>query len=237
MAKPCVTIGLRSGEIIYSSVNTVDLMGAFLDFYVAHPVETIPKELLDDVKLLISLGAVYMAFMPDDGLFAWTLSLPESRRKVFAAFDALTRSFVARSHSWEPKDYEKTPRLALQSVSRRLGLNSVSTFDCIEKLSSEETIRHLFVRHLRDNGFSDYRIESAGEELLLKYPDEDTGGCDDLFRIHLTFKCGCTKERVASVFSGISRADRDFLFEKNRTVTVECPRCGMKYELRKNEIK
>ncbi|MBP5434989.1 Hsp33 family molecular chaperone HslO [bacterium] len=237
MAKPCVTIGLSSGEILYSSVNTVDLMGAFLDFYVEHPVETIPKDFFDDVKLLISLGALYMAFMPDDGFFAWTLSLPESFRKVFAAFDASTRSFVARSHLWQPDAYEKTPRLALQSVSQRLNLNAVSTFDCIEKLSSGDTIRHLFEKHLHDNGFSDYRIEATGEELRLKYSGEDAGECDDMFRIPLTFRCGCTKERVASVFSGISKADRDFLFEKSKTVTVECPRCGMKYELRKNEIK
>jgi len=237
MTKPRVRIGLSSGEILYSSVNTVDLMGAFLDFYVAHPVEAIPKEFFDDLKLLISLGALYMAFMPEDGVFAWTLSLPDSRRKVFAAFDASARSFVARSHSWDPGCYEKTPRLSLQSVSRRLNLNAVSTFDCIEKLTSEETISRLFAKHLLENGFSDYRIEASGEELLLRYSAEDAGCCDDTFEIPLTFRCGCTKERVASVFSGISKADRDFLFEKNKTVTAECPRCGMKYELRKNEIK
>ena len=229
----------KEGEISFSEVNSVDFMGLYLDFYVQNPVEAVPKECFPNLKKLISLAASYLPLMPPDWSFAWNVSMPLQKRKLFCCIDAEYSTFVARSHSWNPSPYEKNPRMSVQMVSGVSGMESVTTVDCEENVPSDRILNALFKKFFIEESQNGLEIYENGEifgirDTLL----EDFDGNDGQVReVELKFKCGCTKSKISDVFRKMAKNDVDFLFESDQVLSVECPRCGQKYRIKKDDVR
>ena len=239
MSSATVKISLKNGETAFSELNSVDFMGLYLDFYVQSPVEAVPQECFPNLKKLISFALAYFPFMPDGWSFAWNVSMPVQKRRLFCCVDSSNRTFVAKTHSWEPSPYEKNPRMTVQMVSDISGMESVTMVDCAENVPSDKILGELFSRFFSDQSQSFLKIYEEDETFGIKNTEisETFENGEEIQEVAFTFRCGCTKEKIAKIFHRMAAKDIDFLFEQEHTLQVECPRCGFKYGIRKNDIK
>lgn len=256
MQPEILTYQLKKKELIVSVCSQIDIMSGFLDHYVLNKIETIPQDCFDDIKQTISFAGVLTPFLPADGILAFTLSLAEKKRKIFCLFDNKLKSFVARSHIWNPAKYDEKQRLASQMVSDSKKINSVSMFDCKNDKHGHEQIEDLFQRFLdveekfpcrffvRESKFVLVKAQNEiSKELFAEYSDEIEENYDVIItdgnllnKYAFSFCCGCDLSRINTMFSNISNADLDYIFEKDDEVAVECPRCGLIYKVKRNEI-
>ena len=239
MSFATVKISLKNGETACSELNSVDFMGLYLDFYVQSPVEAVPQECFPNLKKLISFALAYFPFMPQGWSFAWNISMPVQKRRLFCCVDSANCTFVAKTHSWEPSPYEKNPRMTVQMVSDISGMESVTMVDCAENVPSDKILGELFSRFFSDQSQSFLKIYEEDETFGIKNTEigDDFENSEEIQEIAFTFRCGCTKEKIAKIFHRMAPKDIDFLFEQEHTLQVECPRCGFKYGIRKNDIR
>ena len=239
MSSATVRISLKNGGIACSELDSVDFMGLYLDFYVQSPVEAVPQECFPNLKKLISFALAYFPFMPEGWSFAWNVSMPVQQRRLFCCVDSENRTFVAKTHSWKPSPYEKNPRMAVQMVSDISGMESVTMVDCAENVPSDKILGELFTRFLADQSQSFLKVYEEDETFGIKNTeiDETSENEEEIRDAAFVFRCGCTKEKIAKIFHRMARKDIDFLFESEHTLQVECPRCGFKYGIKKDDIK
>ena len=239
MSSATVKISLKNGEPARTELNSVDFMGLYLDFYVQSPVEAVPQECFPNLKKLISFALAYFPFMPEGWSFAWNVSMPVQKRRLFCCVDSANHTFVAKTHSWEPSPYEKNPRMTVQMVSDISGMESVTMVDCAENVPSDKILVELFSRFFSDQSQSFLKIYEEDETFGIKNTeiDENCKNNEEIQNVAFTFRCGCTKEKIAKIFHRMAPKDIDFLFEQEHTLQVECPRCGFKYGIRKNDIR
>ena len=239
MSSATVKISIKNGEIACSELDSVDFMGLYLDFYVQSPVEAVPQECFPNLKKLISFSLAYFPFMPEGWSFAWNVSMPVQKRRLFCCVDSNNRTFVAKTHSWEPSSYEKNPRMTVQMVSDISGMESVTMVDCAENVPSDKILGELFARFFTDQSQGFLKIYDEDGTFGIKNTeiDENLDNNEEFQEVAFTFRCGCTKEKIAKIFQRMPHRDVDFLFENEHTLQVECPRCGFKYGIRKDDIK
>ena len=229
----------KNGETARTELNSVDFMGLYLDFYVQNPIEAVPKECFPNLKKLISFAISYLPFMPQGWSFAWNVSMPLQKRRLFCCVDSENGTFVAKTHSWEPSPYEKNPRMSVQMVSDISGMESVTMVDCAENVPSDKILGELFSRFFSDQSQSFLKIYEEDETFGIKNTEisENFENNEEIQEVAFAFRCGCTKEKIAKIFHRMAAKDIDFLFEQEHALQVECPRCGFKYGIRKNDIK
>ncbi len=239
MSSATVKISLKNGETAFSELNAVDFMGLYLDFYVQNPIEAVPKECFPNLRKLISFAVSYLPFMPHGWSFAWNVSMPLQKRRLFCCVDSENGTFVAKTHSWEPSPYEKNPRMSVQMVSDISGMESVTMVDCAENIPSDRILDELFKRFFADQSQEYLECYEDGEIFGIKNNSESLAFVEEASEenVSLTFRCGCTKEKIAGIFKRMPKKDIDFLFENEPVLNVECPRCGFKYGIKKHDIK
>ena len=229
----------KNGETAQTELNAVDFMGLYLDFYVQSPVEAVPQECFPNLKKLISFAVSYLPFMPQGWSFAWNVSMPLQKRRLFCCVDSEDGTFVAKTHSWEPSPYEKNPRMTVQMVSDISGMESVTMVDCAENITSDRILDELFKRFFADQSQEHLEFYVDDEIAGIKNNSESLAFIEDASEenVSLAFRCGCTKEKIAGIFKRMPKKDIDFLFENEPVLNVECPRCGFKYGIKKHDIK
>ena len=248
---------IKGKDIQISVCPQIDFMSGYLDHYISGMIETVPHDGFDDVKSTISFAASLAVFMPFDGILAFTMSIPLKKRKLFCLFDNNFNSFVARSHFWNAEEFEKDPRLAVQKVSASLKLDHISMVDCKNENSCNGTIESLFHRYLetQDSLRSDFFIRGAdfilvrwtkdiSEDIFVqemndirKFPEKYINKDNLSEEYHFSFSCGCNSAMMSSMLSRMSGDDIEFVFENGNEVSIECPRCGKNYKIKKDEIK
>ena len=239
MSSATVKISLKNGETAFSELNAVDFMGLYLDFYVQNPIEAVPKECFPNLRKLISFAVSYLPFMPHGWSFAWNVSMPLQKRRLFCCVDSENGTFVAKTHSWEPSPYEKNPRMSVQMVSDISGMESVTMVDCAENIPSDRILDELFKRFFANQSQEYLECYEDGEIFGIKNNSESLAFVEEASEenVSLTFRCGCTKEKIAGIFKRMPEKDIGFLFENEPVLNVECPRCGFKYGIKKHDIK
>ena len=239
MSSATVKISLKNGETAFSELNAVDFMGLYLDFYVQNPIEAVPKECFPNLRKLMSFAVSYLPFMPHGWSFAWNVSMPLQKRRLFCCVDSENGTFVAKTHSWEPSPYEKNPRMSVQMVSDISGMESVTMVDCAENIPSDRILDELFKRFFADQSQEYLECYEDGEIFGIKNNSESLAFVEEASEenVSLTFRCGCTKEKIAGIFKRMPKKDIGFLFENEPVLNVECPRCGFKYGIKKHDIK
>ncbi len=239
MSSATVKISLKNGETAFSELNAVDFMGLYLDFYVQNPIEAVPKECFPNLRKLISFAVSYLPFMPHGWSFAWNVSMPLQKRRLFCCVDSENGTFVAKTHSWQPSPYEKNPRMSVQMVSDISGMESVTMVDCAENIPSDRILDELFKRFFVDQSQEYLECYEDGEIFGIRNNSEQLALIEEASEenVSLAFRCGCTKEKIAGIFKRMPKKDIDFLFENEPVLNVECPRCGFKYGIKKHDIK
>ena len=195
-------------------------------------------------------------FMPKDGVFGWTFSLPFEKKKIFSSLNKEEGTYVCRTHKWEPDKHEKTPRVALQMLSGKQNINRVSLVDIDTDHKTDNVIEKLMERYFgieeKVNVFTMFRDDflyilkpfpSCSKDIfndvsqkLKDDPGKIAERLETLEDFNFRFFCGCSSEKISRLFSGLKEDDKDFLFQKDDTVTAECPRCGKKYTFKRDDI-
>ncbi|HNW82030.1 MAG TPA: Hsp33 family molecular chaperone HslO [bacterium] len=243
---------VKKSGIIISTCSQIDFMSGYLDHYILGKIESIPADSFDDVKSTISFTAVLATFMPVEGTLAFTISLPLKKRRLFSLFDNRMRKFVARSHFWNAEEFEKSQRLTVQKVYDMHGSDQVSMVDCKESEKIEDLFqRYLDIEEKLPCSFfslnSDFVMIKATREMteaVFKKISEEVQNnlgkfttADNFSREYsFSFSCGCNSDKINSFFSTMSQSHIDCIFEYDQEVSIECPRCGLVYKIKKNEI-
>ena len=243
----------RKGGYIVSSASVIDLMSEYLDHYVNNDVEKVEQKDFDDVKKVLAFICGMAPFIPSDGVCGWTFSLPDKGRKIFASLNLKDRTYVCRTHNWKPDKHEKTPRVALQMISETQKLNRVSLVDVEVGENKSGTIEKLMERYFeveaKVNVFKQFHNDeliilkpfpSCSKEVFLDVskrleqdPEKVIERLETLQDFCFDFFCGCCDEKISGIFSELKKEDLDFLFKNDDKVTAECPRCGKKYQLKR----
>lgn len=246
----------RKEGYIVSIASVIDLMSEYLDYYVSSNVEKVEQKDFDDVKKALAFICGMAPFMPCDGVYGWTFSLPDEGRRLFASLNLKDRTYVCRTHCWKPDKHEKTPRVALQMISETQKLNRVSLVDIEVGGNRSFTIETLMERYFEVEAKVDVFTRFHNDELIILKPFpscskevfQDVSGrleedpekvkerLETLKDFCFDFFCGCCNEKISGIFSELKKEDVDFLFKNDDKVTAECPRCGKKYQLKREEI-
>jgi|GEM_PF-1257320 len=246
----------RKEGYVVSIASVIDTMSEYLDHYVASDVETVEQKDFDDVKKILGFICGMAPFMPSDGIYGWTFSLPDAGRKIFASLNLKDRTYVCRTHKWKPDKHEKTPRVALQMVSEIQQLNRVGLFDIEVNEKKSGTIEKLMERYFEVEAKVKVYTQFRNDELIIFKPFSSCskeGFVDVLKRLkedskkveerletledfRFDFFCGCCGEKISEIFSALKKEDIDFLFKNDEKVKAECPRCGKKYQFKREDI-
>lgn len=246
----------RSKGYIISTASVIDIMSEYLDHYVNSSIETVKQEDFDHVKKVLAYTCCMAPFMPADGVYGWTFSLPLEKRKIFSSLNRNDGNYVCRTHNWEPDKHEKTPRVALQMLSENQNINRVSLVDIDTVEKREDIIEALMERYFSNqeevNVFTMFRdntlyilkpFPTCADEVFTEVVDELQKGLDKvtskleiLENYKFSFFCGCNSVKISHIFSSLKQEEKDFLFQKDDTITVECPRCGRKYNFKRDEL-
>lgn len=243
---------VKKAGIIISVCSQIDFMSGYLDHYISGKIETIPSDSFDDVKTTICFTAVLATFMPVEGTLAFTVSLPLKKRRLFCLFDNKMKKFVARSHIWNAEEFEKVQRLTAQKVHDIHGSDQVSMVDCKDSILIEDLFkRYLDIEEKLPCMFfsinSDFVMIKAAHEMTAEAFKKISKEVQDDLKKYVTsdnltkecsfsFSCGCNSDKINSFFSTMSQDHIDCIFECDQEVSIECPRCGLVYKIKKNEI-
>jgi len=245
----------KEGNIVSRS-SVVDLMSEYLDHYVNGSIEKVEKKDFDDIRNVLAFTCGVAPFMPADGIYGWTFSLPDAGRKIFALLNKKAGNYVCRTHKWTPDKHEKTSRVAVQKLSEKQELNRVSLVDIEKSQKKEETIEKLMERYFHNEEkvkvFTKFHaneliilkpfptcsedVFNDVSKLLEEDPDKVTARLETLENFNLNFVCGCSSKKISFIFSDLEEEDKDFLFKEDDTVSTECPRCGKKYIFKREDI-
>jgi translation initiation factor 2 beta subunit (eIF-2beta)/eIF-5 len=243
----------RKEGYIVSCASVIDLMSEYLDHYVCSDIETVEQKDFDDVKKVLAFICGIAPFMPSDGVYGWTFSLPDKGRKIFASLNLKDRTYVCRTHKWTPDKHEKTPRVALQMVSEIQKLNRVSLVDVEVDEDKSETIKKLMERYFEIEAKVKVFTKFQNDELIIfkpfpscsievfediskrleEDPEKVKERLETLEDYRFDFFCGCCVEKISGIFSALKNEDIEFLFKNDEKVTAECPRCGKKYQFKR----
>ncbi|HPA56246.1 MAG TPA: Hsp33 family molecular chaperone HslO [bacterium] len=246
---------IKDRGLVISVCSKIDIMSHYLDFYIENGVEEVSKEGFEEMKKLLAFCCAFTRFLPRDTIFSCNVSLPISKRKHFCVFDVGSKTFVARSHKWMPKEYDKSPRLAVQKASVSSDINSVSMVDCLDEPENDMIVNMLIDRYFEVHGGGLFRVfegnsgffvvsflesdEESREKLLDLIPadlEKTVELSEKADKYFYEFKCGCDAQRMSSLFSVISKEDIDYLFENGDEISVDCPRCGLKYTFKRGDL-
>ena len=245
----------RKEGYIVSIASVIDLMSEYLDHYVNSTIEKVEQEDFDDVKTALAFTCGVAPFMPADGVYGWTFSIPHTGRKIFSSLNMKDKTYVCRTHKWKPDKHEKTPRVALQMVSEKQQINRVSLVDIKFSKKQKNIVEALMKRYFdteeKVNVFSMFygdelvvlkpfptcseNVFSDVVERLKEDPDKVKARLENLENFKFSFFCGCNLEKISSIFSNLKEEDKDFLFKDDDIVTAECPRCGKKYKFKREQ--
>jgi len=246
----------RKEGYIVSRSSVIDLMSEYLDHYVNSTIETVDKKDFDDIRKVLAFTCGLAPFMPADGIYGWTFSLPDVGRKIFALLNKKDNSYVCRTHKWSPDKHEKTPRVAIQKLSEKQELNRVSLVDVENSENKEQTIDKLMKRYFYNEEKVKVFTKFHKDELIIfkpfpkcskevfddvskrleEDPDKVTARLETLEDFKFNFFCGCSDKKISYIFSDLKEEDKDFLFKEDDTVSTECPRCGKKYSFTREDI-
>ena len=246
----------RKEGYIISIASVIDLMSEYLDHYVNNTIEKVEQNDFDDVKKVLAFTCGVAPFMPADGVYGWTFSIPHTGRKIFSSLNMKDKTYVCRTHKWEPDKHEKTPRVALQKVSEKQEINRVSLVDIKSSKKQESIIEKLMERYFHIEEKVDVFSKFHGDELIIlkpfptcsenifkdvverlkKDPEKVKARLETLENFKFSFFCGCSSEKISNIFSSLKEEDKDFLFKEDESVITECPRCGKKYRFTREDI-
>ncbi|MBI4586550.1 MAG: Hsp33 family molecular chaperone HslO [Planctomycetes bacterium] len=194
--------------------------------------------------------ALYLISRPRFESFGWTISLQRPRLNLFFAGSARENTVVGRAFL---ENVQPAPRhLFYAQISRPFGELQTSSvevegsdiFKMVEQFCSRSDQQP--VRFFRGKGpraalaspfpgadRNWFRSAGAAEVMEL----ENSGGLKLIADRSVLFRCGCDRKMITAIVVKLYRQDPEELFRGDPEVEVECPRCGAKHAVTREQFK
>jgi molecular chaperone Hsp33 len=189
----------------------------------------------------LSALALIIVSRPRFATFGWTLSLQAPARNFFWTGSASEGTVVGRAFL---ENVQESPRnLFFVQTSRTFGDLQTSSVE-VEGTGVFSIVEQFCERSDQQPA----RFFNRGDRvaLLTVFPDGDREwvraagapeifereGTEDLKLIgekEIVFRCGCDRDRIASILATLYRDAEEDLFQGDGEVEAECPRCGAKH--------
>jgi len=197
----------------------------------------------------LSAIAFYMVSRPRFDTFGWTISLQDPPLNLFVTGSAADSTVVGRVFSG---NVQPAPRglFIVQTVRPRgepqtssVEVDGVDIFAMLEHYTEksdqqpvrffhEEEGRVLQVASLPDADHEWLRRIQGPEAFELL----ETGDLKLLSEHAVTFRCGCDRDRILHIVRDLYKGSADDLFLGDPSVEAECPRCGTKHLLTREDF-
>lgn len=236
----------KNGMTIISA-DVRDMISDYLDHYVSSGTETVSNEGMEILKEFIAFAALNFFSMERHFIVGWNLFLPELSMKFFVSIDVDDNTFVAKAGKYEPKENEQH-RIMVVKYDQTTGIKTKSyiavdyknqMFDAIEIFFKE----YIGASLIKKSSFY-YLVQKADAESKtffntlseLKSGQFDFADFTEMNAVKLKFLCGCSHDRIKSMVASVGKEALDDLFTTESSVVVECPRCGLKFEFKKEDF-
>jgi molecular chaperone Hsp33 len=186
---------------------------------------------------LTALG-LHLASLPPNQFVGWTVSIQEPPVNLFFAGDSGSGAVVGRAflEGVEPRP-ENLFVAQLKSPDSEPRRSTVP----VDGIDIYGMVEHYYTRS--EQRLARFLHDGPRAVLILALPQADAAWIRSLApeaafqlprerevkllaRRHLTWRCGCDREKLANVLVGAYGSAPEALFKEEERVEVECPRCG-----------
>lgn len=193
--------------------------------------------------------ALHLASRPRNETVAWTVHRQRPQRNFFLTGSSVTGTLTGRVFLEGVKEHSADLFYSQTTSDHKAPRQSVVEFDEPDAFRAVESYyRQSEQRPARyfTHGEEDFVMITAQPDCDLPWfhalTDEDIRVMDQTEELSLLetrvyrFECGCNLERILPAVSRLTGASLEELFQDEEALTVECPRCGAKYSLRRGDL-
>lgn len=207
-----------------------------------------PSDLDAQLKDLLAVLTLHLAARPWAETIAWTVSQRAPRVNFFATGSSTFENVTGRLFTRDVKEpatnllYSQTSVSGQEPRTTTVDLDSNDPIDWIERYYSQSEQRPAKCFRLDDENYAlvaaqpGYDAEWFAEldrEKAARITDDEQTKVLETRMFH--FSCGCSKERILPTLSAWKEKPGE-LFQGEDYVTVNCPRCGARYEVTPGDL-
>jgi molecular chaperone Hsp33 len=244
----------RIESIFVRHRNVLMVRGNFTDIFTDHYLHLsdhglrYPPELDHRLKELYVVLTLHAVARPWAETHAWTANLRAPRVNFFATASSTAENVVGRLFT---EDVREPPQnlLYAQTVAPDAGpqrstvaLEDEHPFHWLEHYYSQSEQRPARIFELPDETFVLLAAQpDFDEEWFLELDAEKVASFENTEELspletrYFHYSCGCSKERVIPAL-GVWLDKLDELFQGDPSVAVNCPRCGAKYDITREDL-
>lgn len=192
---------------------------------------------------------LHLASRPRNETVAWTLHRQNPQRNFFLTGSSVTGTLTGRVFLEGVKPHPADLFYAQTTSDQKPPRQSVVEFDEPTAFQAVESYyRQSEQRPARyfTYGDEDYAMLSAQPDCDLPWffglNDSDVRALDQTEELSLLetrlyrFECGCNLQRILPAVARLAGGTVEELFQDEEVLSVECPRCGAKYVLRREDL-
>ncbi len=197
----------------------------------------------------LSALAFYMVSRPRIDTFGWTISLKSPPLNLFFTGSASDGSVIGRAFADHvqpgPRNVfvAQTIRPNAESQVSSVEVDGVDIFAMVEHFcatSDQHPVR--FFHGDDEEVLLISALPEADRKWLAELETAEAFGLASeaslkrISRHEITFRCGCDRDRIARIVSNLYKDDPQDLFRGEPTVEAECPRCGTKHSISRQDF-
>jgi molecular chaperone Hsp33 len=225
--------------------------GIYEDYYLhllqhSLRVEPKPDRLLKDALAALTL---HLASRPWREVSAWTFHFREPRLNLFVTGNSLGGNVVGRIFTEDVREMPcdllhaqvTSPTQPLRQSS--VQLDGCSILEAVETYYIQSEQRPARIFELQPE---DYAMISAQPDCDMAWFDaldyeavRQLAQTEELGRLETrryAYDCGCTIDRVYPLLAPLAEDVLDDLFAGDASVSVQCPRCAARFEVRRSDL-
>ena len=216
----------------------------YIDYYLHLADQKLRYANDHDAMLKDALAAMtlHLASKPLDEVAAWTLNFHEPNVNLFVTGKSRPGSVTGRVFTEDVRDFGKNILISQATRPDHAPLQSMIEFNTHEIFPSVEQ----FYDQSEQRPTRLFRYDEEDIVMISAQPDcdldwlaalteEDVRALEGKETLSLLeqrnyiFHCGCSVERLYPIIAKLNEEDLAYLFQQDEAVSLQCPRCGVRY--------
>lgn len=200
------------------------------------------------IRQSLAVGVLHLSNRPRDDSFGLTIHVPHPPTNVFITGTGPESAVTGRAWTDAVKQHP-TPRLYMQTHRPKhdpslsvLEVNGLDILEFLEAYYLESEQRPARFFELEDDRFLQVLSLPGADPAYLESLNPETAEAllaephELLEDRTFFFQCGCNPQRMLVALRGIFEKDPEDLFEGDPRVETQCPRCGRRWWITREEF-
>lgn len=249
--KPEIKLHLaKYRKYLYKPQNLLIVFGDIEEILISQKLyeerHGIASQNTDEQNRLLNACALSAASLSDRESWGWTLTLPTSKDGFFVGIEPegmictqkksadsnMAKAYLQRQKNDGPlmqSHYEPSETCPVKTIQQY--------FEQVVQTQTRIATRNGFgvlVQALPDANFDS--VANLTDDALIDFVIEKRDGkkLTPLVEFLIFYECRCDEKMIYEMIDNFSDDQQKELFENDTNVEVECPRCGRKYQIKKN---